>query len=178
MLWDQPPPQALRFSHGGGESETRVTGDEPQGTMGRVQPSRPLSPSRLPLSAHFHQERDVWVRGSYTKEWNRTYLICDAPLSRLARRSFASLLKSCPNHLYVWTEARTSAGVPDKAIRYSVLNIAQSLNPRSLAKRVVNLNWTKSALIIYKKVQFTCLLQIVLSQIKRGKSEHRWNFIP
>ena len=61
---------------------------------------------------------------------------------------------------------------------YSVLNIAQSLNPRSLAKRVVNLNWTKSALIIYKKVQFTCLLQIVLSQIKRGKSEHRWNFIP
>ena len=33
----QPPPQALRFSHGRGERETRVTGDEPQGTMGRVQ---------------------------------------------------------------------------------------------------------------------------------------------
>ena len=33
---DQPPPQALRFSHGRGERETRVTGDEPQGTMGRV----------------------------------------------------------------------------------------------------------------------------------------------
>ena len=33
----QPPPQALRFSHGRGESETRVTGDEPQATMGRVQ---------------------------------------------------------------------------------------------------------------------------------------------
>ena len=32
-----PPPQALRFSHGRGERETRVTGDEPQGTMGRVQ---------------------------------------------------------------------------------------------------------------------------------------------
>ena len=32
----QPPPQALRFSHGRGERETRVTGDEPQGTMGRV----------------------------------------------------------------------------------------------------------------------------------------------
>ena len=31
------PPQGLRFSHGGGERETRVTGDEPQGTMGRVQ---------------------------------------------------------------------------------------------------------------------------------------------
>ena len=33
----QPRPQALRFSHGRGERETRVTGDEPQGTMGRVQ---------------------------------------------------------------------------------------------------------------------------------------------
>ena len=32
----QPPPQALRFSHGRGERETRVTGDEPQGTMRRV----------------------------------------------------------------------------------------------------------------------------------------------
>ena len=58
-LWHpvQPPPQALRFSHGRGERETRVTGDEPQGTMGRVQTageatSRPLSPSRLPLRAH------------------------------------------------------------------------------------------------------------------------------
>ena len=45
-------------------SAKRVTGDEPQGTMGRVQTageatSRPLSPSRLPLRAHFHQKRDV-----------------------------------------------------------------------------------------------------------------------
>ena len=45
-----------------------MTGDEPQGTMGRVHTagettSRPLSPSRHPLRAHFHQERDVWVRG-------------------------------------------------------------------------------------------------------------------
>ena len=30
----QPPPQLLRFLHGRGERETRVTGDEPQGTMG------------------------------------------------------------------------------------------------------------------------------------------------
>ena len=64
----QPPPQALRFSHGRGERETRVTGDEPQGTMGRVQTAgeacRPLSPSRLPLRAHFHQKRDVWLGGS------------------------------------------------------------------------------------------------------------------
>ena len=99
--------------------------------------------------------------------------------SRLARRSFASLLKSCPNHLYVWTEARTSAGVPDKAIRHSVLNIAQSLNPRSLAKRVVNLNWTKSALIIYKKSSVHLFASDYLEpNYKRGKSEHRWNFIP
>ena len=32
----QPPPQALPFSHGRGQRETRVTGDEPQGTMGRL----------------------------------------------------------------------------------------------------------------------------------------------
>ena len=30
---DQPPPQALRFSHRRGERETRVTGDAPQGTF-------------------------------------------------------------------------------------------------------------------------------------------------
>ena len=26
--------------------------------------SRPLPPSRLPLRAHFHREKDVWVRSS------------------------------------------------------------------------------------------------------------------
>ena len=31
-LWQQPPPQALRFLQGRG-----AAGDEPQGTMGRVQ---------------------------------------------------------------------------------------------------------------------------------------------
>ena len=43
----QPPPQALRFSHGRGERETRVTGDEPQGTKGRVQgvADRPWRPA-------------------------------------------------------------------------------------------------------------------------------------
>ena len=71
----QPPPQALRFSHGRGERETRVTGDEPQGTMGRVQtgslaPSRPLSPSRLLLCANFHRKREVWVRGRFCGESN------------------------------------------------------------------------------------------------------------
>ena len=35
-------------------SAKRVTGDVPQGTMGRVQ-----------TAAHFHQKRDVWVRGRF-----------------------------------------------------------------------------------------------------------------
>ena len=52
----QPPPQVLRFPYRG-ECETRVTDDEGQGTMGRS------SPSRLPLRANVHRERDVWVRG-------------------------------------------------------------------------------------------------------------------
>ena len=34
-----------------------MTGDEPQGTMGRV--SRPLSSFRLPLRAYFHRERET-----------------------------------------------------------------------------------------------------------------------
>ena len=43
-------------------SAKRVTGDEPQGAMGRVQTpgeatSRPLSPSRLPLRARFKERR-------------------------------------------------------------------------------------------------------------------------
>ena len=51
------------------ERERRVTGDKVQGTIGSVKkgglaPSRPFSPSRLPLRANFHRERDVWVRGS------------------------------------------------------------------------------------------------------------------
>ena len=71
ILQPQPPPQALRFSQGRGERETRVTGDEPQGTMGRVQTAveASLCPSRLPLRAHFHQKRDVWVRGNYSPSW-------------------------------------------------------------------------------------------------------------
>ena len=53
-------------------SAKRLTGDEPQGTMGRVQT---LSPSRLPLRAHFHQKRDVWVRGSLqNRKYSRTSL--------------------------------------------------------------------------------------------------------
>ena len=54
-MWPhQPPPQALHFLRRRGGRETRLTGDAPQGTMGRVQ----TAPSRLPLRAHFHRERE------------------------------------------------------------------------------------------------------------------------
>jgi len=58
-----PPPQALCISHGG-ERETRVTGNEAQWTMGsrkkrREAPSRPFSPSHLPLRANFYPERET-----------------------------------------------------------------------------------------------------------------------
>ena len=59
----QPPPQALRFSHGRGERETRVTGDEPQGTMGRVQTAGEARLARclLPafLCAHIFIKRET-----------------------------------------------------------------------------------------------------------------------
>ena len=41
----------------------RATGDQPQGTMGRVQTSRPLSPSRLPLCAR-ERRLDTRQKGS------------------------------------------------------------------------------------------------------------------
>ena len=34
-------------------------------TLAAMLTSRPLSPSRLPLRAHLHQKRDVWVRGRF-----------------------------------------------------------------------------------------------------------------
>ena len=65
----------IRDRHGRGERETGATGDEQQGTMGRVQtgglaPSRPLSPSRLLLCANFHRKREVWVRSRFCGESN------------------------------------------------------------------------------------------------------------
>ena len=50
----QPPPQALRFSHGRGEHQTRVTGDEPQGTMASV--------SFPPSFARISKERRLGTR--------------------------------------------------------------------------------------------------------------------
>ena len=57
------PPQALRFSRGRGERETRVTGDEPQGTMGRVQTAGEARLARCLLPAfpwaHIFIERET-----------------------------------------------------------------------------------------------------------------------
>ena len=46
---NQPSPQALRFSQGGGE---------------RLVMNRKGSWEGYSLRAHFHRERDVWVRGN------------------------------------------------------------------------------------------------------------------
>ena len=55
----QLPPQALRFSLGRGERETRGSVDEPQGTVGRVQTAdaRCLLPAFL--CAHIFIERET-----------------------------------------------------------------------------------------------------------------------
>ena len=42
-------------------SNTRVTGDEMQGTMGRRKTRGMLSTPRLPLRPKFYREREVWV---------------------------------------------------------------------------------------------------------------------
>ena len=60
----------------------------------------------------------------YTKVWLRTYLRCDASLSRSARRSFAPLQKSRHhNRSYVWVEALSGTPgfrVGARAIWYNV----------------------------------------------------------
>ena len=67
MMLTQPPPQALRFSHGRGERETSdwwwTARDHGKG------------PSRLPLREHFHQKRDVWVRGRWPYTLSGTFII-------------------------------------------------------------------------------------------------------
>ena len=61
----QPPPQALRFSHRRRERETRVTGDEPQGSMGRVQ-------TRLPDLVSFSWHGPIF---GLFKSWKRSILV-------------------------------------------------------------------------------------------------------
>ena len=114
----QPPPQALRFSHGRGERETRVTGDEPQGTMGRVQ-----TPSRLPLRAH--RKRDVWVRG----RWALYLLImattmppitiivhCNTSVKKTAVRPPT---KKCLSYLQAWEVLRSKRVSVKRGLRSS-----------------------------------------------------------
>ena len=57
-------------------------------------------------SLTLHSEYLFTLNQSVALVWRRTYLICGAPQSRLARRCFALLQKSRRNHIpYVWTEA-------------------------------------------------------------------------
>ena len=75
---DQPAPQALRFLHGRSERETLMTGDEPQGTMGRVHPrclpfTKIFPKIRLEskwnttlwvvLSKNFREQQNIWKGG-------------------------------------------------------------------------------------------------------------------
>ena len=76
----QPPPQALRFSLGRGERLVMNCKRPWEGY--RLQGGSPLSPSRLPLRAHFHRERDVWLPGSrYALHMLVEWLVLDYSLS-------------------------------------------------------------------------------------------------
>ena len=56
------------------------------------------------LLIHFRYSPNTCVH--CTKVWHRTYPICDGPLPRSVRHSFAPLQKSRRNHRsYMWTEA-------------------------------------------------------------------------
>ena len=64
------PSHALRFSHIG-KRETRVTGDEAEGTMGRGKKrdeARFLLPAFLCTQYFSSRERDVWVRDISRRE--------------------------------------------------------------------------------------------------------------
>ena len=66
---NQLPPQALRFSHRRGERETRVTGDEPEETMGRV--TRCLLPAFLCVHIFIERKTSRYEAGSDTSSvWN------------------------------------------------------------------------------------------------------------
>ena len=60
-----------------------------------------------------------------TKLWHRTYPICDTPLWKSARRSFAPSQKSRRNHCsYVWTDALS--GIDCKTVGF-FLKISQEI---------------------------------------------------
>ena len=77
----QPPPQALRFSHGRGERETRVTCDEPQGTMRRVQTAgeAPLPVVSFPASSaretSGHKSGVKWENKNKARKVYRSFLL-------------------------------------------------------------------------------------------------------
>ena len=65
-----PRPQAHRFRTllaNDRRRRAQMPGDEAQGTTERKKKTRPFSPSRFPLRATLHRERDVWERGRQRK---------------------------------------------------------------------------------------------------------------
>ena len=73
---NQLPPQALRFSHRRGKRETRVTGDEPQETMGRV--AHCLLPAFLCVHIFIERETSRYEAGSDTSSvWNICFRFSD-----------------------------------------------------------------------------------------------------
>ena len=80
----QPPPQALRFWHSRGELETRVTGDEPQGNVGRVQTAG--------------EAPDISPVVSFPSSFARTFLSIERRLG--TRQAFYCMKCSCKK----WTK--------------------------------------------------------------------------
>ena len=76
-----------------------VTGDTPQGTMGRVQTSRPLSPSRLPLRAH--RERRLGTRQMHSGTSLLHYCVF-TELCKWKILHICSSLKTCTPGLFFY----------------------------------------------------------------------------
>ena len=83
----RPPPQVLRFSQSRGERLLMNRKGPWEGTDGR---RSPLPPSRLPLRAHFHRERDVWVR---SRRYVTLYVVISLK-SKPVQRYFSSTRSS------------------------------------------------------------------------------------
>ena len=66
----------------------------------RLATSRLLSPSRLPLRAHFHQKRDVWVRGRFREETSGGVSRCRQGFLRLGCKRSWKVLRSTEKDIF------------------------------------------------------------------------------
>ena len=85
-LFLQPPPQVLRFSHKGGELETRVTREWLATKQGIKERWKTRGEARFLLPAFLctHRERDVWVRAAISRSVSKTLAL----EMRLSAKSF------------------------------------------------------------------------------------------